>query len=433
MTSTLVVDAFSGMSGDMFLAALIDLGAEPAEIEKGVASLEGLESFRLVTKKVMRGVFSATHLSVDAAPAAGHRHYGQIVEMIETAALPARIQERAKSAFHHLALAEAKVHGMPIERVHFHEVGAVDSIVDIVGAAVALENLGIDRVLLARLKLGRGEVDCQHGRIPVPAPATLEILKGIEVEWSDVPRELVTPTGAALLAAWSEALGGKRLLRPREIGYGAGSAGGEEGAGSADETGPGRAGAPDPGNRNRTHDHHGEGDTPHPHPRSSLPNVVRLVRAELAEAASGERTIAVLESSLDDMSPEHLGWLRERLRLEGALEVFVTPIQMKKDRPGFLLTVLCEEEAVERFAGEIFRHSTTLGLRIRREHRFEMDRRTAEVSTPYGKVTVKVGIWNGTRKVAAEFDSARSLAEARGIPLRDIYRAAEEAWSKENP
>jgi uncharacterized protein (TIGR00299 family) protein len=393
MTRALLIDAFSGLSGDMFLAALVHLGADPREIESSLGSLEGLEPFRLACGRVERGVIAATRLTVDAEPGREHRHYPDIVRMIETSSLSGGVKENGKRVFEVLARAEAAVHGTTIEKVHFHEVGAVDSIVDILGSLVGLEQLEVEEVRAARVRLGKGEVDCRHGRIPVPAPATLEILSNFPVTWSDRPEELVTPTGAALLAGLARPLGEDETLRFEKIGYGAG----EERSGGG---------------------------------RERLPNVLRLALVRL-EARKAARTVAALRATLDDMNPEHLGWLRGRLLDEGALEVYVTAVQMKKNRPGFQLTVLCEEGSVAGLARTLFGHSTTLGLRISREERLEMDRRTEEVETPYGRVLVKVARWEDLEERAApEYESARRAAEAAGVSLRRVYRAAEEAWER---
>lgn len=318
--------------------------------------------------------------------------------MIDRSALSDWVKQKAVAVFHRVAVAEGKIHGHPPDEVHFHEVGAVDSIVDIVGACIALELLGKPRVLAAPVVEGTGWVDCAHGRFPVPTTATLEILgaRGIAVTQCEEPHELVTPTGAALLAEFAENFGPMQGLAATKIGYGLGT------------------------RENKTR-----------------PNVLRAVLGEAALASTRANhdwatdTIAVLETNLDDTQAEILGHFVECAFGAGALDVFHTPIQMKKNRPGVLLTVLCATSDADRFTEMVLRETSAFGVRRYTAERRKLGREFATVKTPYGEVTVKLGKLNGqTLQVSPEFESCKKLASQANVPLKQIYEAATQAFKR---
>ena len=319
--------------------------------------------------------------------------------MIGRSGLSEWVKQRSISVFHRIAVAEGKIHGHPPEKVHFHEVGAIDSIVDIVGACVALEMLGKPRVLAAPVVEGKGWVNCAHGRFPVPTMATLEILgaRGVAVSQCEEPHELITPTGAALLAEFAESFAPMQGLVAAKVGYGLGT------------------------RDNKTR-----------------PNVLRAILGETSPAPIGHTsyaqvstndwqtdTIAVLETNLDDCHPEILGHFIEQALGAGALDVFHTPIQMKKNRPGVLLTVLCPVESADRFAELLLRETSAFGVRRHAAERRKLQRETTTVKTPHGEVTVKLGKLNGKVVHATpEFESCKKLAARANVSLREIYEAA---------
>lgn len=309
--------------------------------------------------------------------------------MITESSLSAWVKARAISVFRRIAVAEGKIHGVAPDKVHFHEVGAVDSIVDIIGACVALEMLGKPRVLASAVTEGSGWVNCAHGRFPIPAPATLEILgvAGIPLTQSDEPHELVTPTGAAILAEFVEEFGPMRNLVAKKTGYGLGT------------------------RDNKTR-----------------PNVLRVVLGDADPAAAGgldRDTVAVLETNIDDASAEVLGFFMEKALQAGALDVFHTPICMKKNRPATLLTVLCGEEKADFFTELMLTETTAFGVRRHVAERRKLARECVQVETPYGKVTVKLGLLNGrTVQAAPEYESVKAIAEGARVPFKEVYAAA---------
>jgi uncharacterized protein (TIGR00299 family) protein len=438
----LYLDIFSGISGDMLIGALLDLGADFRELELELKKLR-LDGYHLHIKRGQKsqisGVKFDVHLESDHdheghshghdhdhdhhhehdhghghshGPAhqilhgLGHAHthsreeehehehgrsHAEIRKLIQDGALSDWVKEKSLRVFERIAVAEGKIHGVPSADVHFHEVGAVDSIVDIVGACIALEMLGKPRVLAAPVVEGTGWIDCAHGRFPIPAPATLAILgaAGIAVTQCDEPHELVTPTGAALLAEFAEGFAPMRGLVAKKIGFGLGTRDNE-----------------------------------------TRPNVLRAILGE-AESASASMndwetdTIAVLETNLDDINAEILGHFMERALGAGALDVFHTPIQMKKNRPGVLLTVLCGTVHADKFTEMMLRETSAFGVRRNVTERRKLRREFMTVRTPYGDVKVKVGKLNGkVVQAAPEFESCRALAEQAGVPLKAVYEAA---------
>jgi uncharacterized protein (TIGR00299 family) protein len=418
---TLYLDLVSGISGDMFLGALVDLGVDARQLELELEKLR-LEGYHLHVargeKGSIAGVKFDVHLSEGHSTADephthshdhGHEHFhlhlpsvshshshshgrtfGQIKQLIAASALSDWVKEKAVAVFHRIAVAEGKIHGVPSDEVTFHEVGAVDSIIDIVGACVGLELLGRPRVLASAVVEGNGWMDCAHGRFPIPAPATLAILgaRGIPLSQCAETSELVTPTGAALLAEFAETFGPMQNLAAEKIGFGLGT------------------------RENKTR-----------------PNVLRAILGEAAAAGSTHDwetdTIAVLETNLDDVNAEILGNFLEKALAAGALDVFHTPIQMKKNRPGVLLTVLCAEAEADKFIELMLRETSAFGVRRHDAQRRKLRREFTAVQTPYGEVTVKLGKLDGqVVQAAPEFESCKTLAQKAGVPLKQVYEAA---------
>ncbi len=398
----LFLDCFSGISGDMAVGALCDLGVDQAALSGELGKLGLRDEFHLhfsrQTRRHIEGVKFDVHLHGHAhAPGDHHHHHNEethvhgrsfadIRALLEASALSDFVKTRALSVFGRIAVAEGKIHGMPPAEVHFHEVGAVDSIVDIVGFCVALEALGAPRVVASSLFEGTGFIHCAHGHFPLPAPATLEILAGIPLRQIEEPMEFITPTGAALLAEFAEKFGPMPPLAADRIGYGVGTR-----------------------------------DTP------GRPNVLRAVLGETA-GETGDDVVTEIESNLDDLSPELLAAAAERLLAAGALDVFVTPIQMKKSRPAFRLTVLTEPARAGEFARLILTQTTAFGVRMHDCRRLKLRREIATVETPFGAIQVKHG-WLGDTLVQAvpEFESCRRAAEADGGSVREVYLAAQAA------
>jgi len=377
----IIVDAAGGLSGDMFLAGLCALGAEPARIAREVRKLSGLEPFSIGIERVKRGGIAAFRAKVRCSRKVHERDLQSILGMIRRSRLDARVKELSEKTFRVLGTAEGKIHGVSAARVHFHEVGAVDSIVDIVGGIAALGMLGFPALYHRPFRLGSGFIEVSHGRMPVPAPATIEILRGRTVLLDDADGEVVTPTGAALMKTLAKELPGLYSFVPRRIVYAAGTR--EEGA---------------------------------------APGMLRLIEAQQASLVGG---VAVLRTTIDDMNPEHYGYLQERLFETGALEVYLVQIIMKKGRPGVLLTVLCEPAAKDDLLDIIFAETTTLGVRVSFEGREELDRWTEKVDTPFGSIQVKrARLRDGSVKTSPEYEACKAAARSRRVPIRSVYEAA---------
>ncbi len=377
-------DCFSGVSGDMTLGALVDAGADPEALRAEVAKL-GLSGYELRFDKVERQGISGTQATVDLdkGTAQPHRHLSHILEIIGSSPLTTSVKEKAGRVFRTLAEAEAKVHGTTVDHVHFHEVGAVDAIVDVVGAVVGLDLLGIKDVYASALPTGRGTIKSAHGILPVPAPATAEILArvGAPLRAVDVEAELVTPTGAAILATLATFR--QPDLRLKAMGYGFGT--------------------------------------------KQLPwaNALRIWIGEQADG--GQETTSLIEANLDDVTPETLGFAMERLFSAGALDVFFTPIQMKKNRPAVMLSVIAPLAKERDLAAAILRETTTLGVRISRTGRLMADRRQDSVETSYGPVRIKVKSFEGRESCAPEYEDCARIARDRGLPLMEVVQATLDA------
>ena len=450
------LECFSGVSGDMFLGALIDAGVPPRVLEETVAAL-GVGA-RLEISRVVRSGISATKVDVwvdgekdlpreeywakqdvARAPANSHHehdHHGhdhghhhdhehssgaqisrveapaphehshehshshsrgltEIREVIGKAAISDTAKRTAVAIFEALGTAEAKIHATSIEKVHFHEVGAVDAMVDIVCAAVGAEDLGVDEIVCSPLNVGGGTVQCAHGTFPVPAPATVELLKGAPIYSSGVRAELVTPTGAAIVKTLAKRFAAFPEMKIEKSGYGAGT-----------REFPG------------------------------LPNVVRLTIGEAAStlaAKTASEIVTVLEANLDDLNPQVFGYVLDRLLEEGALDVFGMPVQMKKNRPGTLLTVLCKPEDAAKLTQLIFTETTTLGVRRRDEVRRTLARRWENVRTQWGEVRIKIASMNGTvTNYAPEYEDCRRIASEHRVPLKTVMQEAARAYLAED-
>ena len=434
------LECFSGVSGDMMLGALLHAGVSPELLQRTVAALNVGAELRI--RHVDRSGISATKVDVLVngkiadQPEHDHEHSRQhshshahdhahsnhnstasvltedqhshshephshqhgdnhkhgrslsvIREIILHADIPAAARDTAIRAFELLGEAEAGIHNVPLESIHFHEVGAVDAIVDIGCASVGCQSLGVDRFICSPLNVGGGTVQCAHGEFPVPAPATLALLKGAPVYSSGVKMELVTPTGAALVRALGCSFSAFPAMNVQSVGYGAGSR-----------------------------------DLP------GSPNVLRISVGELIELGipnsdDAQHEVTVLETTIDDLSPQVMGYVTERLLAEGALDVFVVPVQMKKNRPGSLLTVLCDENAAPAMREILFRETSTIGIRTRRERRDCLEREMIPVSTPWGVVRLKESRWNGTvTNFAPEYEDCRAIAQANSVPLKQVLQ-----------
>jgi pyridinium-3,5-bisthiocarboxylic acid mononucleotide nickel chelatase len=379
-------DCFSGISGDMVLGALVDAGCNLAQLETELRRIP-IAGWKISAEKVTRKGLAATRVHVEYSERHQHRSLSTILELIVEAGLSARVSDRASKIFQRLGEVEARVHGVPIEQIHFHEVGAVDAIVDIVGAATGFELLGIEQFTCSPLNVGGGRVDTQHGNLPVPAPATAELLRGAPTYSTGILRELVTPTGAAVASTLASQFGAQPAMRVGAIGYGAGTA-------DLDEQ----------------------------------PNVLRLFVGESGIQPAVEprdETIVVLETNLDDMNPQLLGYFVNRALEAGALDVFSTPAQMKKNRPGQLVTVLCDPDKCELLTDLIFRETTTLGVRRSNVQRRTLCRESVPVDTRLGRVRVKVARLNGqTVNAIPEYEDCQNIAAERDLPLKQVLAEA---------
>jgi uncharacterized protein (TIGR00299 family) protein len=382
----LYLEPVGGIAGDMFLGAAVDLGVSLEALQAGLKSL-GLGGWHLKASPAERHGLMGIHLEVVVeAPASGHRPLSDILRRIDASALPPRARTRARSLFEAVGRVEASIHGVALEAVEFHEVGAVDSIVDMCGAALALELLGDPDVFCAPVPLGSGAVETAHGRLPVPAPATLELLEGIPVRFEGTG-ELTTPTGAALVKVLSR-VGPPPEMVVERVGYGVGT-----------------------------------------REMADRPNVLRATLGQ-PTAGVGEGTY-VVETNLDDCSPQLLGTLLERLMDAGALDAWVVPLTMKKGRPGHLLGALVEASRREALVDLVLRESTTLGVRASRVERTTLARHHVRVETAYGPVRIKVGVrGQETLNAAPEYEDVRERAEAAGVPVKVVWAEALAAWSR---
>ncbi|MGH9432011.1 MAG: nickel pincer cofactor biosynthesis protein LarC [Terriglobia bacterium] len=392
------LECSSGISGDMCLASLIDAGVNADDLERELRRIP-IGEFDFKVSRVNRSGITATHVEIASPEKQPERHLHHLEKIFAASELPASVKEKSLRIFRRLAEVEGAIHGKPPESIHFHEVGAVDAMLDIAGACLGLEMLGIEELWCSALNVGSGRVQAAHGSLPVPAPATAELLKGVPVYSSGIEAELVTPTGAAIVTTLANGFGAMPLLKIERIGYGAGSK-----------------------------DFHGH------------PNVARLFLGQRAPAevaasgdvrasAVGEEIVSVIETDVDDMSPQLYGYFAERAFEAGALDVTCGSLQMKKNRPGFHLSVLCNPGRADELAGLIFRETTTIGVRIHEARRKTLARECVTVQTPYGPVRVKIARSNGrVMNAAPEYEDCRKLAEEKSIPLKQVMAEALAAY-----
>ncbi|MHB0884795.1 MAG: nickel pincer cofactor biosynthesis protein LarC [Bacillota bacterium] len=394
-------DCFHGAAGDMMVGALLDAGLPFEAWRRALAGL-GLSGYSTAAEKVTRGGLTGTWFSVKVDdPAPPHRHLGTIIDLIDRATLPERVKEQAKAVFTRLGQVEAAVHGVPVEKVHFHEVGAIDSLVDIVGTLVGLEMMGVERVYSSVLTLGAGTVQTAHGLLPVPAPATARLVEGFPVRPGPAEGELLTPTAAALLTSLAAGVGDMPAMRVEGVGYGAGTR------------------------------------------QTAVANLLRVFIGEVALGAGAPRTkgpagsgepsrdeVVVLEANIDNSTPELLGYASERLFAKGALDVYSIPIGMKKSRPGVLLGVIAPTDLGQDLARVILEETSTIGVRSHACQRWVCPREVITVDTTWGPVRVKVSRLGETRQVAPEFEDCRALALSSGVPFKTVSEAARaSAWT----
>ena len=384
----LYFDCFAGVSGDMTLGALVGAGAERHLLVEQLEQLD-FSSFEIRFEQVDRSGISAVHAHVETSEQHHHRGLSQILKIIERSRLSAKVKERAARIFTRLGEAEARVHNTPVEQVHFHEVGALDAIVDVVGACIGFELLGIERFAASPLHVGSGMVEMAHGRFPVPPPAVVELLKGAPTYATEIAGELVTPTGAAIVSTLCENYGPAPAMRLTATGYGAGGRNYEK-----------------------------------------FPNVLRVLIGETETDAQNERLL-MLETNVDDVSPQVIGHLMERAFQRGALDCYFTPVQMKKNRPGVLVSILCRPAEREALTQLLFSETTTLGVRSYEVERRALAREIVPVETQYGPVRIKVARLDGRiSNVTPEYEDCRAAADRYNVPLRDVEAAARAEFYK---
>jgi pyridinium-3,5-bisthiocarboxylic acid mononucleotide nickel chelatase len=375
-------DCFSGASGDMILGSLIDAGLSPRRLREELKKLR-IPTIYLKAKNVLKADLSATQVIVeDRGEKRSHRNLKEILRIIERSGIEAEVKEKSKEIFKRIASVEAKIHQTPMEEVHFHELGGLDSIVDIVGSVWGIRQLGIEKIYVSKVNVGAGFVKCEHGILPVPAPATLSLMEGKPIYSSGVERELLTPTGAAILTTLGSEFGPMPLMKVDRIGYGA-------------------------GRDNLTH-----------------PNLLRLIIGT-SELTSEKERVAVIETNIDDMNPQFYDYVMEKLFAMEVLEVFITPILMKKNRPGHLLNIICSSEKLPFVTKFLLRETTTLGLRWHEEERAKTDREILTKETKYGKIRFKLARWEGKIvNLSPEYEDCKRLALENGIPLKEVFEEA---------
>ena len=386
----LYFDCFAGASGDMILGAMVAAGVEPNYLREQL-SLLPVSGFEIDFETVNRSGLSATYARVETAHEHKHRHLSDITQIIETSALSAGVKERAVQIFTRLAEAEARVHNEPIDHVHFHEVGALDAIVDVVGAAICFDALRIDRFICSPLHVGSGMVKMAHGQFPIPPPAVTELLKGVPFYATEIKGELLTPTGAAIITTVCSEYGPIPRMTAEKSGYGAGT-----------------------------------------REYPDFPNVLRVLLGETQETGATDERLWMLETNLDDASPQIIGHVMDRVLESGALDCFFTPVQMKKNRPGVLLSVLCGPERKGALMQLLFTETTTLGVRSYEVTRRALERSVVRVETPYGPIDVKVAHLDGrVVNEMPEFEQCRQAAANANVPLKIVEEAArKELWKQ---
>lgn len=381
----LYFDCCAGISGDMVLGALVDAGLNPDSLRAELARLN-LTGWNIRITKVMKQSLAATRLQVETTEDHTHRGLSDIVKLIHDSDLDEKIQKLSENAFTRLAEVEAAIHNKSVDEIHFHEVGALDAIIDIVGSMIGIQLLRIDRVFSSPVHVGTGFVKAAHGEIPVPAPATMALLRNVPVYSRGIEAELTTPTGAAILTTLAEEFGPLPRMNVEAIGYGAASR------------------------------------------ELPIPNVLRVFRGTVEAGAYEEDTVQLIETNIDNMNPEFFEFVIERLFAAGALDVWTTPITMKKSRPAVTLSVLVNEMDTGKITDIIFTETTTLGVRVQQIHRQKLQRESIVIGTKYGEIRVKIGrLGNEIKNIAPEYDDCKKAADRLGVPLKDIYEEARRA------
>lgn len=375
-------DCFCGISGDMTLGAFIDIGVPLSWLKDSLEKLP-LKDFDISVESISRSGIKAKSVHVLTKNKLKSRHYSEIKDLVQNSHLSRKVNQKSLEIFERLATAEAEIHGQPKEKVHFHEIGGIDAIVDIVGTALCLEYLGVEKVIASRIPLGTGFVSCQHGILPVPAPATLSILKGVPVYGTKISHELVTPTGAAIIASIADSFGKLPDMIVEKTGYGAGK-----------------------------------------RDLKTIPNFLRIIIGTQAIHISDyqEDRISVVETCIDDMNPEFFGFLMDRLFKEEALDVYLIPVFMKKNRPGTMIQVLCMENRKKSIINCILSETTSLGVRYYDVQRFKLVRENITIKTTYGDVQIKrITKPNGSVQFMPEYEVCKKIAIEKGIPLKTVY------------
>jgi uncharacterized protein (TIGR00299 family) protein len=394
---TLYFDCFAGASGDMILGALMGVGVDQYALVEQLKLL-GLPGWKVDFEKVDRSGLSANYARVQTVHEHAHRHLADILKIIYDSGLNDRVKDRAARIFSRLAEAESRVHNLPIEKIHFHEVGALDAIIDVCGAAIGFDLLGIERFVCSPLRVGAGMTEMAHGRFPIPPPAVAELLKGAPVYGGDIEGEFVTPTGAAIIATVCEDFGPMPAMKIEANSYGAG-----------------------------TRDH------------KNFPNVLRLFVGETeGDAAAADEPLVMIETNIDDMSAQLFGHVMERAFELGALDCFLTAVQMKKNRPGMLISILCRPDDREKLLQMLFAETTTIGARSYEVQRRALARESVRVETQFGPIDVKVSqissqANNGAVNAMPEFEQCREAARKAGVALREVQDAARAAYSSQHP
>ena len=384
-------DCFSGISGDMTVGALLDAGLKIETLEKELKKL-GLTGYQLEVNKVVKKGISATKFKVKIKEEGAERRFKDILTILEESKLDEEIKKETKKIFFNIAQAESKIHQKDMDKIHFHEIGGLDSIIDITSAVIGIKTLGIEEIHSSALPVGKGFVKCAHGVIPVPAPATLELLKNIPIYSGGIESEMITPTGAGIIGTLAKSFGERPLMKIERIGYGAGEK------------------------------------------EFTIPNLLRVSMGEkilkdenLKDGYVSDEAV-LIETNIDDMNPEFYDYIMEKLFLQGALDVFLTPIQMKKNRPAHMLSVIVYEQNLKETLEVLFSESTTLGVRIRETKRLRLAQKNFITETKYGKIRVKVGIFKGKIKnIAPEYEDCKKMAKQHQVPVKEVYEEAK--WS----
>ncbi len=378
-------NCFSGISGDMTVGALLDTGLKIEILEKELKKL-GLSGYQLEVKKAVKRGISATQFKVKIKEEGVERTIKGILTILEKSKLDEEIKKETKKIFFNIAQAESKIHQKDIDKIHFHEIGGLDSIIDITSAVIGIKTLGIEEIYSSALPVGKGFVKCAHGVIPVPAPATLELLKNIPTYSGGIESEMITPTGAAIISTLAKSFGKRPLMKIERIGYGAGEK------------------------------------------EFTIPN---LLRVSVGEKISKDKDFkddyisdeaVLIETNIDDMNPEFYNYIMDQLFSQGALDVFLTPIQMKKNRPAHMLSIIVYEQNLKEILEVLFSESTTLGVRIKEIKRLRLGQQNFIAETKYGKIRVKVGIFKGEIKnIAPEYEDCKKMAKQHQVPLKEVY------------